>query len=101
MIKTELLLLILSIIGALIAIGIAGNAFFLKGIFADLNDVKLNIARIFERSKHNDQVVDGLRVRVEEQDKTIQSLRERVHSLEGTQSQLLAFIDDFYKEKNK
>lgn len=95
MIKTEVLLLILSIIGALIAIGIAGNAFFLKGIFADLNDVKLNIARIFERSKHNDEVVDQLRKRIENTEDNVSSLKERVHSLEGERATLKQFIDDF------
>lgn len=99
MIKTELLLLILSIIGALIAIGIAGNAFFLKGIFADLNDVKLNIARIFERSTHSDKVIDELRGRVELLEKDILSQRERLHSLESERKSLLAFVEDFNREK--
>lgn len=99
MIKTELLLLILSIVGALIAIGIAGNAFFLKGIFADLNDVKLNIARIFERSTHNDKAMDEIRVRIEQLEKQVANNRERLHSVESERPSLLAFIEEFGKEK--
>ena len=98
MIKTELLLLILSLIGSLIAVGVAGNAFFLRGIFGDLNDVKLNIARIFERSTHNDRAVEDLRTRVDNIEKELLNSKERLHSLEGERGTLLNYLNDIHRE---
>lgn len=58
--------LMLSIIGVFIALGLTVNAFFLRGIFADLGAVKVNIAEIFENSKNKDSRIDALEAEIKE-----------------------------------
>lgn len=64
--------IIFSGVGA-IALGV--NAFFLKGIYSDLNAVKISIARIFERSNAKEKQIKDL----EENQKAI---FERLRKLE-------------------
>lgn len=94
--KTEIMI---AIAGSFVTIGLAINAYFLRGIFSDLNNVKINIARMFERSKHRDKKEDEFENRLDRLEKENARIRERLHSLEGERRSLAAFIDDFYKEK--
>jgi septal ring factor EnvC (AmiA/AmiB activator) len=51
------------------------NAFFLRGIFKDLGEVKTNIARIFERSKAKEK-------RISNNEDEIKDLTKRINELE-------------------
>ena len=47
----EWLGIVLSIVGAFLVLGLGINAFFLRGIFQDLNDVKVQLAGMTENSE--------------------------------------------------
>lgn len=64
-----------AIIGFFGTIGLGINAFFLKGIYADLNHVKINLAKIFENSKSKERRI----VELEENEK---ELFRRLNELE-------------------
>lgn len=51
---------ILAIVGSFGTVALAINAFFLKGIYNDLNSVKINIAKIFENSKSKERRISEL-----------------------------------------
>ena len=54
--------IILSLVGAFGTVALGINAFFLKGIYSDLGTVKINIARIFERSDAKEEKIKELEV---------------------------------------
>lgn len=58
--KTETLMLILSIIGIFITVGLSVNAFFLRGIFVDLNDLRVRFAEIATNGKNTARRIDNL-----------------------------------------
>ena len=51
---------IISIVGAFITLGLTVNAFFLRGIFIDLNAVKIELAKMFERSSAKELRLENL-----------------------------------------
>lgn len=57
---------VLGIVGTFLTISLSINAFFLRGIFLDLNDVKVRIASIFENSKNKDKRLDKLEDEIKE-----------------------------------
>lgn len=63
------------------------NAFFLRGIFMDLNAVKIEIAKITTLSSSD-------REKINELEKDLKDLKERMHKIEGGQSQLLDYINN-------
>jgi len=67
------LALILNIVGFFLTLMLGVNAFFLRGIFIDLGDVKVKMASIFENSKskekrlnNNEEAIKDLELRVRE-----------------------------------
>jgi hypothetical protein len=66
---------ILSIVGAFMTLMLGVNAFFLKGIFSDLNDVKIKMASIFENA-------NGKERRLSEAELSIKDLYARVREIE-------------------
>lgn len=56
----------LIIIGSFGTIALSINAFFLKGIYSDLNDVKIQIAKIFARSEAKEKRITDLEVNQKE-----------------------------------
>lgn len=51
----------LSIVGAFLTLMLGVNAFFLRGIFLDLGDVKVNMAEIFENAKSKEESIRELK----------------------------------------
>jgi hypothetical protein len=66
---------IVSIVGTFLTIMLGVNAFFLRGIFVDLGDVKINMAEIFENSKGKEESIKELK-------KDLKALESRVRLLE-------------------
>lgn len=52
--------LVLAIVGSFGTLALSINAFFLKGIYTDLNDVKIKMAQIFENAKNKDKRISAL-----------------------------------------
>lgn len=76
---------LLSIIGSFLILGIGINGFFLRGIFQDLNAVRIELAQIsathdvsIERGKSNEKRIFAI-------DQELSKIRERLHSVEGAQ----------------
>lgn len=62
----------ISIIGAFVTITLAINAFFLRGIFQDLNDVKVHIAEIHADSVHRKEDIKRI-------ESDITSIMDKLH----------------------
>ncbi len=69
------LALLLSIVGFFLSFMLGINAFFLRGIFLDLGDVKIKMASIFENSKSKEE-------RLKSSEKTIKELELRIREIE-------------------
>ena len=67
--------LVLSIVGSFLALVGAVNAFFLRGIFQDLNAVKIQMARMFERS-------DAKEKRISEIEQNQKEIFDRINIIE-------------------
>ena len=52
--------IIISVVGACVTLGLTINAFFLRGIFLDLNAVKVELAKMFERSTAKELRLENL-----------------------------------------
>lgn len=52
--------MVLSIVGAFGVLALSINAFFLRGIYGDLNTVKIQMARAFERSDAKEKRIEVL-----------------------------------------
>jgi uncharacterized protein YlxW (UPF0749 family) len=79
------------IVGTVLTAVMAINGFFLKNVYSDMQFIKIELAKLI--AQHDNTAKDAL-----ENSKEIYKLRERVHSLEGAQNQLLQFIEDFNKK---
>ena len=58
--SSQTLMLLLSIIGIFITIGLSINAFFLRGIFVDLNDLRVRFAEIATNGKNTARRIENL-----------------------------------------
>lgn len=58
--------LLLSIVGAFLVMGLGINAFFLRGIFQDLNEVKIKLAQIFVKAAHEEKEREELKANQKE-----------------------------------
>ena len=82
---------VLAVVGALLTILMSVNAFYLKGVLSDLQFVKIELAKLItDHGNYKETVIDNRR--------EVKSLRDRVHTLEGSQAQLLRFIEDYSKD---
>jgi len=52
--------LVLSIVGVFLVFGLGINGFFLRGIFKDLNDVKVKLAEMSARSEGKEERIKNL-----------------------------------------
>lgn len=51
---------VLSIVGGFLVLGLGVNGYFLRGIFQDLNDVKISIARMMAQDEAKDRRIENL-----------------------------------------
>lgn len=82
------------LVGGFGTLALSINAFFLKGIYSDLNAVKVSIAEILVRSKDKERRIAELEDNEKGMVQSLQSCRERIHSLEGAQEQILEYIKE-------
>jgi hypothetical protein len=78
------------IVGTVLTVVMAINGWFLKNVYSDMQFIKIELAKLI--AQHDNTAKDAL-----QNSKEIYKLRERVHSMEGAQAQLLQFIEDFNK----
>ena len=52
--------IVLTIVGAFGTIAVAINAFFLKGIYSDMNDIKVELSAMVTHSNDKDKRIDDL-----------------------------------------
>jgi len=72
---------LLTITGAMLTLMLAVNAFFLRGIYQDLNDVRIQIATIFENSNNKETRLIAV-------EKEVAALREKFHDVNTELHQL-------------
>lgn len=77
----------LLIVGSILTVVMSINAFFLKGVYSDMQFLKVELAKLI--TNHDNTKNDAM-----ENSKEIYRLRERVHSLEGAQAQIIKFIEE-------
>jgi hypothetical protein len=83
---------VLIIVGSFLSIGMLVNAFFLKGIYSDLGELKIAVAQIMESSKDKIRRIEELERKMELISIDNSKSKERLHSLEGGQLQVLDYI---------
>lgn len=72
------LTLLLTIIGAFIAIGLAVNAFFLRAILSDLTDLKVKFATILEKVLNKEKDITKINEKLEVFERRISDLERGV-----------------------
>lgn len=80
----------IEIVGTVLTVVMGINGFFLKGVYSDMQFLKVELAKLI--TKHDNVASDA-----SENSKEIYRLRERVHALEGAQSQIISFIEEHGK----
>lgn len=72
---------VLSIVGGFGTLALGVNAFFLRGIYQDLNDVRINVASIITDDKSKEKRIDAL-------EKEADKMREKFHAMNTELHQL-------------
>ena len=86
--------MVVAIVGALITLAMAVNAFFLRGIFQDLNDVRVQLAKISTRGEGKELRITSLEITQKEIFSIIGANKEKLHKLEGASAQVLQLLKD-------
>lgn len=86
--------LVLSVVGFFGTTALTINAFFLRGIFQDLNAVKIEIAKISVNSDAKETRIRDLEANQKELYNKINDINEKIHSVEGAQKQVLKYLEE-------
>lgn len=78
------------ITGTLLTLLMSVNAFFLKDILNNLQTVKIELAKLLTDHSHSKILVDS-------NARDIRDIRDRLHSLEGQEKNILQFIEEYRK----
>jgi len=76
------------IIGSVLTVVMSINAFFLRGVYSDMQYIKIELAKLLTDHDNSKALVASHEIELKE-------LRSRVHTLEGAQTQLIKFIEEF------
>ena len=68
-----------------IAVGLTINAFFLRGIYSEVNAVKVTMAEIFADTKHSKEEIDNLRERYHNLVNELQTVKLQIEKLSRKQ----------------
>ena len=77
---------VVTIVGGFLTLLMGINAFFLKDILINLQDLKIELAKLLTDHSNYAKLVT-------KHDNEIDSIRERLHKLEGGQVQVLSFLE--------
>jgi hypothetical protein len=77
----------LEVVGSVLTIVMGINGFFLKSVYSDMQFLKIELGKLI--IKHDNTTKEAM-----ENSREIYKLRERVHSLESGQSQLIKHFED-------
>jgi formyltetrahydrofolate hydrolase len=80
----------LIVVGSFLTILMSVNAFFLKDILNNLQELKIELAKLLTDHSNYSALVDR-------HDREIDKMKERLHTLEGRDAQMMKFIDDYSK----
>lgn len=86
--------LILSIVGVFGVLALGVNGFFLRGIFQDLNAVRVQLAELSARGEAKEKRIADLERNERDLYHNVNRCRERLHTLEGGQSQLMQYLKE-------
>ena len=85
---------ILSIVGAFGVLALGVNGFFLRGIFQDLNAVRVQLAELSTRGEAKEKRIEDLERNERDIYHIINKNRERLHTLEGGQAQMMQYLKE-------
>ena len=85
---------LLAIVGAALSIIGSVNAFFIKGLMDSINSIKLDLLKTTTEHSTTIRDIGEAKVRVKSNEDEIARCKDRIHKLEGGQSQLLQFLRD-------
>lgn len=83
---------VITIVGSILAVLMAINAFFIKSLVFSINSLNLKMTTITIQHDHTVIDVKDLKSRVTLQEAELNRHRERLHSLEGSTNQVLNYI---------
>ncbi len=92
---------ILSLIGTAVTVAMCVNAFFLRGIFQDLNSLRVELARIVANSDIRKEQMVKMDISLDDLLKEMERTRFRLHKLAGGQTSLFALFKDLEEEIDK
>ena len=84
----------ITVVGFFVTTVGAINAFFLRGIFLDLNAVKISMASIFAEANGREQRITRLETETKELYKEGAVRDEKIHKLDGSQKQMFEYIKE-------
>jgi len=70
--------LILTVIGVFVTVGLSINAFFLRGIFVDLNDLRVRFAEIATNGKNTARRIDNIENNMKEVFSRLNNAEKRI-----------------------
>jgi cell division protein FtsB len=90
----------LEIVGMVLTVVMSVNGFFLKGVYSDMQFLKIELAKLIARHDNTAEDTEENKQEIYKMRESIQAIRQRLHTLEGRDAQLMQFIEDFAKEKH-
>lgn len=85
---------ILTSVGFIISTLLGMNAYFIKGLVSEITGMRVDLAKVTTQHDNTVSDVKDNKARIFELEKEKNSIRERLHALEGATSQFLAHIND-------
>lgn len=70
--------LVLSIVGSFLVLGLGVNGYFLRGIFQDMNDIKIALARMSAQEEEKERRIENLEANQKEMFARINALEKGV-----------------------
>jgi hypothetical protein len=89
----------IAIVGSILAVLMTINAFFIKSLVFSINSLNLKMTTITVQHDHTVIDVKDLKDRLASQEKETLKLRDRVHTIEGRDVQMMQFIDEQTRNK--
>jgi len=78
---------IIGVLGGVITFLLGVNAFYFRSITKEISDIRVILSKI---SAEHDINITTIR----DNKREIDRLRDKIHALEGSQSQLMAYVED-------
>ena len=83
-----------AIIGTLISFLLGINAFFIKSLVSEMTGMRVDLTKVITQHENTIEDVKELKADIADALKEVAKVKERLHSLEGGQSQVLVYLKE-------